>query len=122
MRCNKQPFNHLLLGFAAVNDALAVRKAVQGVIARIPEVGRSLAISSPRLEAIKKVHAGKMDRQSIAIIDTWLRQDINKSKAPYNIKGNEPHPNWWSLVWAVAHRVGGNNPAEARKIAENYES
>ena len=108
--------------FTAVKDALAVRRALDKLTARIVFIGRALNLTHDRLEVIEKTHGGSGGRCAIAIIDTWLRGNFNGKKDPYTLPGNGPHPSWWSLVWAVAHRVGGKDAAEARIIAEKHES
>jgi hypothetical protein len=44
-----------------------------------------------------------------------LQQDYDHDKQQFT-----RHPSWKNLVWAVAHVVGGNNPATARDIAKNH--
>ena len=107
---------------AAVKDALAVRRAIENLTARIIPIGRALSLGSDRLEVIEKAHGASGTRCAIAVIDTWLRGNYNPTKEPYTIAGNNPHPSWWNLVWAVCHRIGGKDPAEARIIAENHKS
>ncbi|CAI8001670.1 Caspase-3 [Geodia barretti] len=105
-----------------VKDALAVRRALENLTARIIHIGRALSLGSDRLEVIEKAHGASGTRCAIAVIDTWLRGNYNPTKEPYTIAGNNPHPSWWNLVWAVCHRIGGKDPAEARIIAENHKS
>ena len=106
----------------AEEDALAVRRALVNVQARITEIGRSLGVSGDRITRIKQLHGSGDGRCVIAVIDTWLRGVFDASREPYTIPGNEPHQSWWNLVWAVSHKVGGKDPSEARIIAKNYES
>ena len=106
---------------AAVDDALAVRRALANMDARITEIGRALGLSGDRVDTIKRLHGSVGGRCAVAIIDTWLRGDYNHERDPYTASGVRD-PTWWSLVWAVAHRVGGKNAAEARAIAEKHNS
>ncbi len=45
-----------------------------------------------------------------AVLGEWLKNPTNETAS------------WRAVVAAVASRVGGDNPAEARKIARNYTS
>ena len=47
----------------------------------------------------------------ISIIDAWLKD---------NYEDERLKPCWCSVVYAVADRVGGNNPAAARNIAKKW--
>ena len=101
-----------------MDDSLAVQKALGAE--RIINIGRALGLSKERVDNIEKLHRHSPSRQAIAIVDTWLRGNFNDQRPPYTIPGNTPHPSWRSLVWAVAHNVGGNNPAKAKTIAQKY--
>lgn len=104
-----------------MDDALAVQKAVARVLDRIINIGQALSIDGQRLSEIKRLHADGT-RRAIAVIDSWLRGNYNATNKPYSNHSEEQHrsPSWWNLVWAVAHRAGGANPAHAKVIAEKY--
>ena len=104
----------------AVDDAQAVQTALG--TGKIISIGRALQISREQADHIEKLHKQSSTRQAIAIIDTWLRGHYNDKKGPYIAAGNTKHPSWRSLVWAVAHNVGGNNKAKAIAIAKEHKS
>ena len=85
---------------------------------RIINVARALQLRKERSDEIDQIHHLSHSRKAIAVIDTWLREDFNVTIPPEST----PHPTWWNLVWAVAHNVGGNNPAKAKNIARDYGS
>ena len=109
--------------FADYNDrdrVLGLRKAVTQVTGEIINIGRALGISGKRIDEIKRIHKSG-DRRAIAIIDTWLRSEDVKATPVLGVsEKTTPQPSWWNLVWAVAHNVGGNNPAQAQIIAKDY--
>ena len=105
----------------ASEDSLALQKAVVKVISRIINIGQMLGLPQERIDEIVRLHRAD-NRRALAIIDTWLRKDFNDKATVYCTAGNTAFPSWWNLVWAVASRAGGNHPAHARKIAENWKS
>lgn len=108
--------------FTAVDDALAVQKAIGKVTSRATDIGRALGLQEQRIEQIERLH--KEDgRRAIAVVDSWLRQDFNPKQKPYSLHSEEYRcPSWWNLVWAVAHKTGGSNPAQAQQIAIHFKS
>ena len=106
-----------------MNDALAVQKAVSRVLDRIINIGQALSVDGQRISEIKRLHVDG-NRRAIAVIDTWLRGNYNASSKPYSNHSEEQYrcPSWWNLVWAVAHKTGGANPAIAKMIAEKHAS
>lgn len=107
----------------AVDDALAVQKAIDKVLYRIIEIAQSLNLRGERIEEIERLHK-EDSRRAVAVIDTWLRGNFNAKKKPYSLHSEEKYrcPSWWNLVWAVAHKPGGGNPAHAEFIAKNFKS
>lgn len=106
----------------AVDDALAVQKAIGNVTSRATDIGRALGLREQRIEEIERLH--KEDgRRAIAVVDSWLRQDFNPKQKPYSLHSEEYRcPSWWNLVWAVAHKTGGSHPAQAQQIAIHFKS
>ena len=50
-------------------------------------------------------------RGLITIVDAWLKGDYDCE---------DLYPCWCSVVYVVADRMGGKNPAAARTIAQNW--
>ena len=115
-----------LLHLTAAEDLIAVMKALQRVKAEIPKIFEILKVDDQKIKQIKATHRLNYDRVSISLIGEWLRgscQEDYRTREPYSLHEEQyQHPSWWNLVWAVAHSVGGNNPAQAEKIAKTYPS
>ena len=74
-------------------------------------IGIKLGLKSDDLNVIKD----EVPDQGTAItmiLSRWLKQQFNVQK--YG------EPTWKSLVAAVAHRNGGNNPVLAMKLADKH--
>ena len=108
---------------AAVKETLAVQKAIGKVKSRILYIARALSLPSDRIEEIERVHKDD-NRRALAVIATWLQGNFNDLRMPYSVHPEKKYrcPSWWNLVWAIAHRSGGNDPAHAVKIAGEYKS
>lgn len=106
----------------APDDALAVRRAVHGVLAQIIDVGQALSVEDQRMKEIEKLHRKSHDRCALAIIDAWLNQSYDTDAEPYSIEGYPTCPCWKNLAWAVSHQAGGQNPAYAKKIIKECKS
>lgn len=61
--------------------------------------------------SLSHFHLENSVRGLIAVVDFWLNGD-------YECK--DLYPCWCSVVYLVAHRVGGKNPAAAMEIAKNW--
>ena len=70
-------------------------------------IGIGFGISTSKLEEFRSKHRGDPDRCLTCILAEWII-NCNPKYAP---------PTWRKLVIAVASRVGGDNPALARKVA-----
>lgn len=106
----------------AVDDALAVQKAIGKVTNRATEIGRALGLQEQRIGEIERQHP-EDSRRAIAVFDSWLRGEFNPKQKPYSLHPEEHRcPSWWNLVWAVAHQAGGKNPAHAQHIAIHFKS
>ena len=75
-------------------------------------IGIHFGISTDVLDNIRTKNRQDSDRCLTYVIAEWLK----------NWKPKFGAPSWRRVVIVVASRVGGDNPAEARKIAQNYKS
>ena len=73
--------------------------------------GIALCLRVKNIDKIKRDYRGAGKRM-IAVLSAWLRGQT---------QDDEP-PSWKKVVWVVADRVGGDNPAHAARILLNYES
>ena len=85
---------------------------LKNVLARYREIGGRLHLPSDKLEEIR----GQSSTNSTAacmevVIVEWLKRNYNERYGP---------PTWSALVKAVSHPAGGNNKAEAEKIANRH--
>ena len=85
---------------------------LKNVLARYREIGGRLHLPSDKLDEIR----GQSSTSSTAacievVIVEWLKRNYNKIHGP---------PTWSALVKAVGHPAGGNNKAEAEKIANRH--
>ena len=73
--------------------------------------GIALCLRVKDIDKIKRDYRGAGKRM-IAVLSAWLRGQT---------QDDEP-PSWKMVVWVVADRVGGDNPAHAERILLNYDS
>ena len=87
------------------------------------KVGQVLGLNDERLKQIDALHGRTPSRIPIAVIDTWLREtDVDFNSATYSRLDKQHRcPSLYTLVWAVAHRQGGNSPAVALQIIDSFE-
>ena len=95
--------------FAAPRDLRFVVRAVHDVADKWEGIALCLRVKD--IDQIKRNYRGAGKRM-IAVLSAWLRGKT---------LDNEP-PSWKKVVWVVADRVGGDNPAHAERILLNYES
>ena len=81
---------------------------MNGVASKWFMISVRFEIPSDRAEDIKKKYKKDSDQCLTAIIVEWLRRAIGCS--------------WRNVVSAIAAHVGGDNPAEAEKVAQAYQS
>ena len=75
--------------------------------------GIALCLKVTTIDEIKNLHR-RPEKRMIAVLSAWLRGQT--------IKGRAPSLSWKSVVWVVADRVGGENPAHAEHILLNHSS
>ena len=96
-------------------------KALEGVKSKVSDIAGALHMKHDTITTIKGLHRNNHDLLAISLMDKWLRGNYMRDKPPYSLHEEQyQHPSWWNLVWAVERNVGGNNPAHAEIIAENY--
>ena len=83
---------------------------LKNVLSRCYEIGGRLHLSDDKLEAIKKKNSSNVAAAMKEVIVEWLKK---------NYDSHEP-PTWKALVDAVKHPTGGNNTAEAERIASRH--
>ena len=83
-----------------------LRLAVCSLNSRWYNIGISFGIPTNKLEEFRSKYRDP-DRCLTCMLAEWVR-NCNQKHAP---------PTWRKLVIAVASRIGGDNPALARKIA-----
>ena len=79
-----------------------------GVAARWEMIATRFKISRNKIEDFRKKFKRDSDQCLTAIIVEWLRAARGCS--------------WRAVVCAIAARVGGDNPREAEKVAQEYKS
>ena len=91
-----------------MKDLPYIRAALINVSAEWYNIGVHFKIHVNILDQIKKENRSDCDRCLTAMIAEWLKSN----------RGDPP--TWKKVVAAIASRVGGDNPSEARKIAKDY--
>ena len=61
--------------------------------------------------SLKSCESENSVRGLITVVDAWLKGDYDSE---------DLYPCWCSVVYVVADRMGGKNPAAARTIAQNW--
>ena len=95
---------------AALTDLPFIRMATNNVGSHWYNLGIYFQLPTNFLDEIRGKFRQNADRCLTAVLGEWLKNPSSDS------------PSWRTVVAAVASRVGGDNPAEARKIARNYTS
>ena len=91
-----------------MDDLPFIRIATINVCANWYNLGIYLHLPVDSLDQMRSRYRHNSERCLTAVLGEWLRNPI---------KGT---PSWTAVVCAVAARVGGDNPSEARKIARAY--
>ena len=96
---------------AVLGDINDVMDELTNVLARYEEIGGRLNIPHGKLVEIRENRLTPAAAMTRVIVE-WLNRNYpNSSLKP---------PTWKALVDAVEHPVGGNNRAEAEKIASRH--
>ena len=90
-----------LYKYTAIDDRLDVLEELTDIGKKADKLGTALGLS-----------AGSFDPTMESVVETWLSQDYNTQRHQL--------PSYRRLVRAVANKVGGSNPALAKKIAANH--
>ena len=94
------------------DDLADVLEAVLDVAERWKLLGAALRIRLTELDRISATHPNGPTECLRDVLNAWLRQLYDTKKFG--------QPTWRLLCQAVHKRIGGNNPALARKIAEEH--
>ena len=95
-----QPNDYVFV-YADTDDNLEVLEELTPIERRADKLGIALGLS-----------AGSHDPNMDSVVQKWLNQDYNIQR--YQL------PSYRRLVKAVASKVGGSNPALAKKIAAKH--
>ena len=95
------------------DDLADVMEAVVDIAAKWKSLGLALGIRPADLGAISSKHPNDPNECLTDVLHAWLQQQHCDTK-------KFCQPSWKLLCQAVHKRVGGNNPALARKIAEEH--
>ena len=85
--------------------------AMQRVSAHWKNVGLNLGLDVADLDRIGQENKRSTDKCLTAVIAEWL-----KNHPP------DCPPTWRKVCFTVAERIGGDNPSEARRIANEHNS
>ena len=95
---------------AVEDDKCDVMEELENVLSRYYEIGVRLHLPDDKLKAIKKISS---DAEAMnEVIVEWLKKNYNSNRFG--------SPTWKALVDAVGSPSGGNNKAEAEKIASKH--
>ena len=86
---------------------------LKNVLARYREIGSRLHLKNDQLNVIGSGNPGAAQAMEAVIVE-WLNKN-------YNTQRFGP-PTWKALVAAVANTLGGNNKAEAERIASKHKA
>ena len=100
------------MSHTALKDLPFIRSATINVGAHWYNLGIYFGLSTNFLDELRTKFRQDSDRCLTAVLAEWLK----------NFTSRTGPPTWRGVVIAVASRVGGDNPAEARKIAKNFRS
>ena len=101
MVCNSPVFDKGFSTYAGTDDLLEVLEELTPIERRANNLGIALGLST-----------GSYNPTMESVIQTWLDQDYNTQRHQL--------PSYRRLVKAVTNKVGGSNPALAKKIAANH--
>ena len=93
-----------------MKDLPYVRAALINVSAEWYNIGVYFRIHVNTLDQIKRENRRDCDKCLTAMIAEWLKSSASKVDPP----------TWKMVVVAIASRVGGDNPSEAKRIAEDH--
>ena len=86
---------------------------LKNVLARHRGIGSRLYLKIDTLDVIGRENPGAAQAMEAVIVE-WLNMNYNTAKfGP---------PTWKALVAAIANPLGGNNKAEAEKIASKHKA
>ena len=89
-----------------------VMEEVIDVAAQWRSLGLALRLKNAELDTISSKNHTDPKQCLTDILSAWLQQHYDIKK--YGL------PSWMMLCQAISKQAGGNNPALARKIAENH--
>ena len=95
------------------DDLADVVEAVLDIAAKWKSLGLALGIRRAGLDTISAKHPNDPNECLTDVLHAWLQQQHCDAKKFCK-------PSWKLLCQAVHRSVGGNNPALARKIAEEH--
>ena len=104
--------NHTLV-FSGEDDLVDVMEEVMDVASRWRSLGLALRLKPAELDSISTKNRDDPTEYLRDMLLAWLQQR-------YDVKRFGP-PSWRMLCQVISKRVGGNNPALARKIAEYHQ-
>lgn len=87
-----------------------MRVALKDVSSQWYNLGVHFRVDINKLDGIKRANRNNSERCLTDMLAEWLK---NPRHSP---------PTWRKVVIAVASRVGGDNPREAQRIAQDYKS
>jgi hypothetical protein len=97
--------------YLAHTDLFEVRSELEPVVSRWKYIGLSLRLDPAKLDTVGA--AGQdLGTCLTEVLALWLKRAYDTEKFG--------EPSWKLLAEAVAHAVGGNNPALAQEITEKY--
>ena len=94
------------------DDLPDVLEAVLDIAARWKSLGTALRIRPAEMDTISAIHHNDPTECLRDVLFGWLQQRYDTKRFG--------QPSWRMLCKAVHKRVGGDNPALARKIAEEH--
>ena len=107
----KSYYNILNPPNAVENDSSTIMDELENVLSCYYEIGGRLHLSDDKLKAIQNKNLSAAAAMKEVIVE-WLKRNYDSNKfGP---------PTWKALVDAVKHPTGGNNKAEAERIASRH--
>ena len=95
------------------DDREYIMAELKNVLARHREIGSRLHLKSVTLDVIGRENPGAAQAMEAVIVE-WLNKNYNTAKFGL--------PTWKALVAVVANPLGGNNKAEAERIAGRHKA
>ena len=93
------------------DDQADVEEALENVQGRWRKIGTQLHVKTGRLDEFRTQNLEPSDAMSMVVLE-YLKRNYNVEKFGA--------PTWMKIVDAVRKPAGGNNNAEADKIAKKY--